>query len=76
MLVEHYTEIFPVDLHWSNYDEGIKDILEEVRQIKTSEEVNRLSQDFANHRSSIEDQQKPAKNSNLFGALGDRFRKS
>jgi len=75
MLVEHYAEIFPVDLHWSNYDEGIKDILEEVRQIKTSEEANHQSQDFAK-QPSIEDQHKPARNSNLFGALGARFSKS
>ena len=33
MLVEHYAEIFPIDLHWQNYDEGITDILEQVRQI-------------------------------------------
>ena len=33
MLVEHYEEIFPIDLHWQNYDEGITDILEQVRQI-------------------------------------------
>ena len=44
MLVEHYAEIFPVDLHWSQYDEGITEILEKVRQTPTSEEgINNLS---------------------------------
>ena len=79
MLVEHYAEIFPVDLHWSNYDEGITDILEQVRQITTSEETNhQLSQDLAKQGLADDGTPNPQKQprpSKLgFSALGARFK--
>jgi hypothetical protein len=61
MLVEHYAEIFPVDLHFSQYDEGITEILEKVRQTP-SEGTNNLSKTAK--QASVDDtsyQHKPTK---------------
>jgi len=61
MLVEHYAEIFPVDLHFSQYDEGIIEILEKVRQTP-SEGTNNLSKTAK--QASVDDtsyQNKPTK---------------
>ena len=78
MLVEHYAEIFPVDLHWSNYDDGITEILEQVKQTPNTEEINHLSQDLAK-QGSVDDittnhQKQPRDSKFGFGALGARFK--
>ena len=76
MLVEHYAEIFPVDLHWSNYDDGITEILEQVKQTPNTEEVNQLSQEQGSVDDTTTNHQKPPRQSKLgFGALGPRFKK-
>jgi len=76
MLVEHYAEIFPVDLHWSNYDDGITEILEQVKQTPNTEEVNHLSQEQGSVDDITTNHQKPPRQSKLgFGALGPRFKK-
>ena len=34
MLIEYYHEIFPVDISWENFDEGISELINEVKLCK------------------------------------------
>ncbi len=40
MLVEKYDDIFPVDISWAQYDEGIAEIMKSVNEIDQIQEVS------------------------------------
>lgn len=38
MLIEYYHEIFPVDISWENFDEGISELINEVKMYPNLQE--------------------------------------